>query len=422
MQNDATMAVLFSLDRPPQSIRRTTMVAFKVLHKKLQQACPFIHRARLNVLLVATNALLIGQRLSLTQLGRSLLSAAQVKHNIKRMDRLLGNMHLHQERIAIYQFLSHELLKGNSQPLIIIDWSDLTTERDYHLLRASIPVGGRALTLYEEVHPQKDIGSPKVQKHFLHTLQQLLPEGCCPILITDAGFRNPWFKAVRALGWDYVGRVRNRDMITPIDKEDWQPCKNLYDKATYRAGYVGNYSVVRRNPIDTHLYLVKQKAKGRHQYNLNGSRTKRGCSEKIARRQKEPWLITTSLCGDQSQAQRIIKLYKTRMQIEEAFRDTKSHRVGFSLSESLTRNKQRLEILLLIGALATFSTWLLGILVEMKKWHLRYQSNTNKKRRVLSTFFVGRQVVKEYQREINRKDYEMALCQIKTNALAQYDV
>ena len=395
------------------------MVALKVLHKKLQQACPFIHQARLNVLLVATHALLIGQRLSLTQLGRNVLTAAHVKHNIKRMDRLLGNTHLYHERNAIYQFISHELLRGNSQPLLIIDWSDLTNERDFHLLRASIPVGGRALTLYEEVHQQKDNGSPKVQTRFLQSLQQLLPKGCCPIVITDAGFRNPWFKTVRALGWDYVGRVRNRDMITPINTCDWQPCKRLHNKATYQARYLGEYSVVRSNSINTHLYLVKQKAKGRHQYNRDGSRTTRGCSEKMAKRQKEPWIITTSLCGDQAHAQRIIKLYKTRMQIEESFRDTKSHRIGFSLGESLTRNKQRLAILLLIGALATFNAWLLGILAELEKWHHRYQSNSHKKRRVLSTFFIGCQVAKENQRCLTQKDYDMALSQIKGNALAQ---
>jgi len=88
----------------------------------------------------------------------------------------------------------------------------------------------------------------------------------------------------------------------------------------------------------------------------DGSRTTRGQGEKIARRKKESWLITTSLQGGQPEAQRIIAYYKTRMQIEEAFRDTKSHRLGFSISESLTRNRTRLEILLLIGALATFFT------------------------------------------------------------------
>jgi hypothetical protein len=203
MQNDAYMAVLFSLDRPPQSIRRaTTMYALQVLHKKLASACPYIHQKRLAILLFATHALLIGQRLSLTQLGRHLVSKALVKHNIKRIDRLLGNEHLHRERRQIYQFLSNELLKGRSQPMLIIDWSELTTDGDYHMLRASIPVGGRALTIYEEAHPEKHLGNRKVQKRFLNTLQTLLPETCCPIVVTDAGFRNPWFKAVRALGWD----------------------------------------------------------------------------------------------------------------------------------------------------------------------------------------------------------------------------
>jgi hypothetical protein len=416
------MAVLFSLEKPPQLLRRTAMHALQVLHKKLAASCPFIHQKRLSVLLLATHALLIGQRLSLTQLGRHLFSKAVVKHNIKRIDRLLSNEHLHRERRQIYQFLSNELLKGRSQPLLIVDWSELTTDRDYHMLRASIPVGGRALTIYEEAHPEKHLGNRKVQKRFLNTLQTLLPEPCSPIVVTDAGFRNPWFKAVRALGWDYVGRVRNRDMLKPINSNIWETCKTYYKKATYKPHYLGQFSTVRTNSIDTHLYLVKHKPKGRHRYNDDGTRTSRGQSEKIAKRQQEPWLITTSLAGDQKQAQRIIKLYKTRMQIEEAFRDTKSARIGFSISESLTRNLQRLEILLLIGALATFQTWLLGILAELKQWHHQYQSNSNKKRRVLSTFFIGCQIANENKLVLKPREYNRALSQIKANALEQCHV
>jgi transposase len=175
-------------------------------------------------------------------------------------------------------------------------------------------------------------------------------------------------------------------------------------------------TVVRTNPIDTHLYLVKQKPKGRHRYNQDGSRTTRGQSEKMAKRQKEPWLITTSLCGDQRKAKQIVNLYKTRMQIEEAFRDTKSHRIGFSLSESMTRNRQRLNILLLIGALATFISWLIGMLAELKQWNRQFQSNSNKKRRVLSTFFIGCQVIREKHFRLCRREYEKALLQVRTNA------
>ena len=398
------------------------MYALKVLHKKLRLACPFIHQKRLTILLLATHALLIGQRLSLTQLGRGLFSGALTKHKIKRVDRLLGNPHLHQERNEIYQFLCSELLKGHSQPVIIVDWSDLTKERDYHLLRASVPMGGRALTLYEEVHPEQANNNHKVHVRFINTLQSLLPEGCQPIVITDAGFRNPWFKAVLALGWDYVGRVRNRDLIKPINKAIWKSCKILYRGANAKPRYLGEYNVVRSNPIDTHLYLVKQKPKGRHRYNYDGSRTWREQSEKMSRRQREPWLITTSLSGNQRDAQHIVKLYKTRMQIEEAFRDTKNTRVGFSISESLTRNQERLDILLLIGALATFMAWLLGTLTELKQWHQQYQSNSNKKRRVLSTFFIGCQVAKGKKLTLKPHEYKEALSHMKANALEQYYV
>ncbi|WP_252360521.1 hypothetical protein, partial [Escherichia coli] len=37
--------------------------------------------------------------LTLTELGRNLPTKARTKHNIKRIDRLLGNRHLHKERL-----------------------------------------------------------------------------------------------------------------------------------------------------------------------------------------------------------------------------------------------------------------------------------------------------------------------------------
>lgn len=142
----------------------------------------------------------------------------------------------------------------------------------------------------------------------------------------------------------------------------------------------------------------------------------------MAQRQKEPWLISTSLPGNQRQAQRIIKLYKTRMQIEEAFRDTKSQRLGFSIRESLTRNLERLEILLLIGALATLIAWLLGVITELKQWHLRYQSNTNSARRVLSIFFIGCQVAADNQLTLRPGEYTLALNRVRADArLLNYD-
>jgi hypothetical protein len=81
----------------------------------------------------------------LTELGRALVSAARVKHNIKRIDRLLGNRHLALERVEVYQALAHRLVGTRSEPLIVIDWSDLTADRRWQLLRAAVPIGGRWL-------------------------------------------------------------------------------------------------------------------------------------------------------------------------------------------------------------------------------------------------------------------------------------
>ncbi|CAG9931994.1 hypothetical protein [Candidatus Nitrotoga arctica] len=59
-------------------------------------------------------------------------------------------------------------------PLIIIDWSDLTPDRQWQLLRASVAVEGRSITLYEQLYPQSQATSPRVHQAFLTQLATLL--------------------------------------------------------------------------------------------------------------------------------------------------------------------------------------------------------------------------------------------------------
>ena len=54
------------------------------------------------------------------------------------------------------------------------------------------------------------------------------------------------------------------------------------------------------------------------------------------------------------------------MQIEPAFRDLKSHRFGCGFEDTLTRLPQRLELLLLIHALASLVAWLAGLVTTSK--------------------------------------------------------
>lgn len=78
---------------------------------------------------------------------------------------------------------------------------------------------------------------------------------------------------------------------------------------------------------------------------------------KIAKRESDPWLLAVSPTLDLTPAQ-VVAIYARRMQIEQSFRDLKSHRYGVGFEDSLTRTQERLAILLLILALASFVAWM----------------------------------------------------------------
>ena len=69
------------------------------------------------------------------------------------IDPAIGNPHLHRERTSVYAYITDFLLKNVKHPIIIVDWSPVN-HVDKQILRATIPIGGRAFTLYEEVHPE----------------------------------------------------------------------------------------------------------------------------------------------------------------------------------------------------------------------------------------------------------------------------
>jgi hypothetical protein len=356
----------------------------------LRQACPGIHAARLAVVVRVVEALVLGGKLTLTHLGRNLHSAAYVKHSIKRVDRLLGNRHLHAERLAIYRALARRLLAATPRPVLLVDWADCTPGHDWLLLRAAVPLGGRALPIYEEVHPLQRYNSPRTHRRFLEHLRAALPATCAPILITDAGFRGPWFREVERYGWDWIGRVRNK-VKCQLDGAAWAYTTALYPRATPTPRHLGCAALSRRQPYRCQLYLVRQYRRGRgrprkaHGQSSSARRCRKLC--------KDPWLLATSLPHDRGATRRVVKLYALRMQIEEGVRDTKDARWGFALRYARSRRAERLEILLLIAALGTLVCWLAGLAAGARRWIRHFQVNTVRTRVVLSTVFLGRQLL-----------------------------
>lgn len=116
----------------------------------------------------------------------------------------------------------------------------------------------------EEVHSLRRYNSPRTHRAFLAHLRAVLPPTCAPILITDAGFRGPWFREVERYGWDWVGRVRNRVKYrlardaTSIPGGAWADTKGLYGAATPRPRYLGRAELSRRQSYACALYLVRQ--------------------------------------------------------------------------------------------------------------------------------------------------------------------
>lgn len=341
--------------------------------------------------MAAVEAGLTGAAVSITTLGRVVSGATFIKHKIKHLDRLMGNPHLKSERLALYGAMTGFLLKSLPLPLIIIDWSPLTDDQSQQLLRASLPVGGRTVTLYEEVHLEKKLGNRRVQHQFLSTLQRLLPAHVTPIVVADSGFRTPFFREVERLGWHWLGRIRHRDFIAFADHPgEWQAAKSLYAKASRKAKLLGSALWVRRNSLPGHLVIFWRPAKGRKQLTVHKKPGKSNQSRKKAKREKEPWLLVVSPSLKDYSAVRIVNYYRARMQIEEGFRDTKSTRYGLNLTRESRIQSARRANLLLIAALIIFALWLVGLSLKGSVTERQIRVNSGSKRSPYSVIFLGK--------------------------------
>lgn len=365
----------------------------RIIQKNLSNV---MHLKRCKCLAQLVRSTFESRQLSVTALGRGIHLPIQERSGIRKADRLIGNPHLHNERKAIYQRIARQFVSENSTPWIIVDWSPHPTSRQ-QILRAALVCDGRALSIWDEVHPESQLGNRQVHKAFLKQLQQILPADCCPVLITDAGFHASWFKLVRLQGWHYVGRLRGLVKYRPKQSSQWFTLSTLHKKALHQPRRLGEVVLGKREQLEGTLCYYRKKAKGRISRNKLGH--KRQCSDTkdYSRSSREPWVLLTSIDGA-NVAKKVIAIYRTRMQIEEGFRDLKSSQFGFGFERSFTHIGYRIENLLLIAMLASLIAWVTGWQGEQEHRHCEFQANSLKKRRVLSLFYLGCRLIKKQVR------------------------
>lgn len=236
-----------------------------------------------------------------------------------------------------------------------------------------------------------------------------MPPGCCPLIVTDAGYRNTWFREVERHGWFWLGRVRGDVSFMLNGQTSWQSNKSLYPKANSTAKYIGSVKLARKSPLQCYLHLFKAKPKLRKDKRSSKAGRNHTAQKSYSLGSKEPWLLATNLPPDYFGPSKVVDLYAKRMQIEETFRDLKSPQYGMGLRQSRSRCPKRYDVLLLISMLAEIVLWCIGLAAQHLGWQRYFQANTVRKRAVLSIVRLGKEVRKRDKYPVKETIFRWAL-------------
>jgi hypothetical protein len=267
-----------------------------------------------------------------------------------------------------------------------VDWSAAAPGGKFVELRAAVsyPGMGRALSLYSRVCPQKQLGNAKLERAFLDVLKTWLAGYAGQVVVvSDAGFRAPWFAHIEALGWAWVGRVRGSVCLArgaaPL-QGGWRQASVWFTEARAQAQRHSHCLLSKQARLACEVVLVKKRLRGGKRYRCPGH----GSTPKAAREARqaahEPWLLVHSASLRTYRAEQIVAFYALRMQIEECFRDSKCAINGMGQSISRSRSALRVHALLLIATLAAFLMWHIGQLGEAEGLHRRYKATTRQAR------------------------------------------
>ena len=200
------------------------------------------------------------------------------------------------------------------------------------------------------------------------------------------------------MGWDWVGRIRNRHKMRWCSGGRWFDANRCYQQASSVAKYLGQAVLTRSNPLVCHLVVYRGKAQGRKQYTYAGNvaqpRVAAVVSVPHASGNPGYWLAT-SLPVTRTLARQVVRLYRLRMSIEEGSRDMKSHQFGLGLTYHRCASVERLQVLVFIASLALLVLWLVGTATIAQGAHYQFQANSVRHKRILSVLFVGLQMVQD---------------------------
>lgn len=366
------------------------MHAKKILRRFVLVQMRRVHASRQECFIDAVSAITQGHPLRLSGLARGMAGAGTHKAALKRVDRLLGNARIPTENDFASQAIVDQLSAMCRELFIAVDWSSAAPGGHMVQLRASatMPGMGRAITICQRVYEGSMMGSRHAENELLSWLKGAIAASVRVTLISDAGFRRPWFKAVSAHGWSWIGRVRKGANLRLRHDPTWHKPAEYFAKASRKPQRWRDCELTQAFAWPCDLVLHRRPRRGRSARELpNRNRYRKAVIEAKAS-QKEPWLLACSPDLRRYRPDEIVALYALRMQIEETFRDSKSTTFAMGMESARSRTPQRLLGLLMLAMLAAFFLWHLGQLAETEGLQRRYRATTRPTRE-LSLIFLG---------------------------------
>jgi hypothetical protein len=308
-------------------------------------------------------------RVSLAEIGRSLLGPTAVKYRIKRTWRFTNNTGV-EVSDAMRGVIAHLLKRHKRKPLLVaLDWTDI---RNFHTLMAAAVMKGRAIPLLWATYPKWKLhrSQNNLEEGLLRLLRTMIPARIPVILLADRGFgRTELGRLCQSLGFHYVIR------ITP---DVWVRAERFHGKLL-------DY------PVKKGIHRMLRQVEYRKQNPLVQNvvvRWKPG----LPKRRDECWFLMTDL--DQSPI-RLSELYGKRMTVEELFRDDKNRRNGFALRNIQIQRADRIDRLLLILALAYILLVSIGLRAQRQYRPAMWCSSNSQ--RQCSVFTIGRILTNQLQ-------------------------
>lgn len=369
------------------------MEVIDLLHDHLMEECSFIHGKRLQAVMDVACAIQKKQNLSLTSMGKGLSGTSDLKHKIKKVDRLEGNKYLYEEIGSIYKGLSSFLFKYltfQEDAPVLIDLCYLKDDHEIQMLSAEIALKGRSIPLYREVFSSGGLSGRATS--FLSGLMHCIPKDKKVIFIMDAGFGEDWLKAIESLGWFWLTRVRQGKMVKVSSKEEWTTIKNFIPQVGEKTKSYDEAFIMKDHNRACRIITTRRNP-GEKRNLKKPPRNDKAGSNHYRQLAREPWILATNLPKENFSSTKVVSYYGKRMQIEQSFRDIKSHQFGLCARYVRTRSIYRWGVKMLLAALVQLMFWIIGVIAHSQNYQRVFQANTVRDKKVFSYFYLGQLMV-----------------------------